>query len=85
LLDRTIPKAQQKFLFDETLTEDSSGKLQPNVIAVDNLTLDWLKSKIVELENEQKDLQNKLRDKEDLLAKNKLHNGQNDPLKNDNG
>jgi hypothetical protein len=71
-------------LFDESLTEDSSGKLQPNVIAVDNLTLDWLKSKVVELENEQKDLQSKLKDKEENLSKCKSQNGQTDSLKVEN-
>ncbi|XP_065349663.1 tyrosine-protein kinase Fer isoform X2 [Cloeon dipterum] len=78
---KTIPKAQQKFLFDESLTEDSSGKLQPNVIAVDNLTLDWLKTKISELENDQKEVQGKLREKEEVLAKSKLQNGLLDPLR----
>ena len=71
-------------MFDESLTEDSSGKLQPNVIAVDNLTLDWLKSKVVELENEQKDLQSKLKDKEENLSKCKSQNGQTDSLKVEN-
>lgn len=71
-------------MFDETLTEDSSGKLQPNVIAVDNLTLDWLKSKVVELETEQKDLQSKLKDKEENLSKSKSQNGQTDSHKIEN-
>jgi hypothetical protein len=79
-----MPKTQQKFTFDETLTKDSSGKLKPNTIAVDNLTLDWLKSTIVKLEGEHKELQNKLRDKEDVVAKKKLQNGQSDPLKIEN-
>ncbi|XP_059478852.1 tyrosine-protein kinase Fer isoform X2 [Neocloeon triangulifer] len=81
---KTDPKSQQKFVFDESLTEDSSGKLQPNVIAVDNLTLDWLKAKIAELENEQKDLQSKLKDKEETLARSKQLNGQSDPFRVEN-
>lgn len=30
--------------------EDTSGKLQPNQLTVDNLTVEWLKEKLTELE-----------------------------------
>ncbi|XP_045514859.1 tyrosine-protein kinase Fer isoform X1 [Pieris brassicae] len=39
------------FTFDESLVEDTSGKLQPNQLTVDNLTVEWLKEKLTELEN----------------------------------
>ncbi|CAF4820434.1 unnamed protein product [Pieris macdunnoughi] len=39
------------FTFDESLVEDTSGKLQPNQLTVDNLTVEWLKEKLIELEN----------------------------------
>ncbi|KOB67757.1 Tyrosine-protein kinase Fps85D, partial [Operophtera brumata] len=38
------------FTFDESLVEDTSGKLQPNQLTVDNLTVEWLKEKLTELE-----------------------------------
>ncbi|CAG9787334.1 unnamed protein product [Diatraea saccharalis] len=39
------------FTFDESLVEDTSGKLQPNQLTVDNLTVEWLKEKLTELES----------------------------------
>lgn len=35
------------------------GKLQPNTLAVDNLTIDWLRSRLSELETSVKECQEK--------------------------
>lgn len=35
--------------------EDTSGKLQPNQLTVDNLTVEWLKEKLTELESSLQD------------------------------
>ena len=56
---RTSPTTPVVFQFDESLIEDSLGKLQANTLTVDNLTVDWLKSKQTDLENSLKDLQEK--------------------------
>lgn len=37
-------------MFDENLVDDTSGKLLPNKLTVDNLTIDWLRSRLTELE-----------------------------------
>lgn len=39
-----------KFTFDECLVEDSAGKLLPNQLTVDNLTVEWLRTKLTDLE-----------------------------------
>ncbi|XP_015182781.1 PREDICTED: tyrosine-protein kinase Fps85D isoform X2 [Polistes dominula] len=39
-----------RFTFDENLVDDTSGKLLPNKLTVDNLTIDWLRSRLNELE-----------------------------------
>nr|XP_050859209.1 tyrosine-protein kinase Fer isoform X2 [Vespula vulgaris] len=39
-----------RFTFDENLVDDTSGKLLPNKLTVDNLTIDWLRSRLTELE-----------------------------------
>lgn len=31
--------------------DDTSGKLLPNKLTVDNLTIDWLRNRLTELEN----------------------------------
>lgn len=54
---KTTPTAPVVFQFDESLIEDSLGKLQANTLTVDNLTVDWLKSRQTELESSIKDLQ----------------------------
>ncbi|XP_062703227.1 tyrosine-protein kinase Fer isoform X3 [Aedes albopictus] len=54
---KTTPTAPVVFQFDESLIEDSLGKLQANTLTVDNLTVDWLKSRQTELEGAIKDLQ----------------------------
>lgn len=49
------------FQFDQTLIEDKDtlGKLQPNTLTVDNLTVDWLRNRLIELETSVKDCQDK--------------------------
>ena len=47
---RSPPSTPITFNFDESLVEDTSGKLQPNQLTVDNLTVEWLKEKLTELE-----------------------------------
>lgn len=54
---KTSPTAPVAFQFDESLVEDSLGKLQANTLTVDNLTVDWLKARQTELEGSIKDLQ----------------------------
>lgn len=48
---RSPPSTPITFTFDESLVEDTSGKLQPNQLTVDNLTVEWLKEKLTELES----------------------------------
>jgi tyrosine-protein kinase Fer len=47
------------FRFDDQLIEDTVGKLQPNQLTVDNLTVDWLRQRITDLETSVKDCQEK--------------------------
>ncbi|KAJ2947392.1 hypothetical protein O0L34_g17162 [Tuta absoluta] len=47
---KSPPSTPVCFSFDESLVEDTSGKLQPNQLTVDNLTVEWLKEKLTELE-----------------------------------
>ncbi|XP_050068061.1 tyrosine-protein kinase Fer-like isoform X5 [Anopheles maculipalpis] len=54
---KTSPTAPVIFQFDESLVEDSLGKLQANTLTVDNLTVDWLRGRQTELESTIKDLQ----------------------------
>lgn len=56
---RTTPTEPVKFVFEETLVEDSAGKLLPNQLTVDNLTVEWLKTKLGELEASIKENQEK--------------------------
>ncbi|XP_072929315.1 tyrosine-protein kinase Fer isoform X3 [Epargyreus clarus] len=48
---KSPPSTPVPFTFDESLVEDTSGKLQPNQLTVDNLTVEWLKEKLTELES----------------------------------
>lgn len=48
-----------KFAFDESLVEESPGKLLPNQLTVDNLTVEWLRTKLSDLENSIKENQEK--------------------------
>ncbi|XP_067015330.2 tyrosine-protein kinase Fer isoform X2 [Anabrus simplex] len=56
------PTTQVSFTFDDSLVEDTSGKLLPNQLAVDNLTVETLRSKLVDLEAALKEGQEKLTD-----------------------
>ncbi|XP_011864421.1 PREDICTED: tyrosine-protein kinase Fps85D isoform X4 [Vollenhovia emeryi] len=47
---KTRPASPIRFTFDENLVDDTSGKLLPNKLTVDNLTIDWLRSRLTELE-----------------------------------
>lgn len=60
------------FQFDQTLIEDKDtlGKLQPNTLTVDNLTVDWLRNRLTELETSVKECQDK-------QTKLQLENGTN--------
>ena len=46
-----------RFNFDENLVDDTSGKLLPNKLTVDNLTIDWLRNRLTELESSLKTTQ----------------------------
>lgn len=59
LISRTTPTEQVKFTFDESLVEESAGKLLPNQLTVDNLTVEWLRTKLSDLENSIKENQEK--------------------------
>lgn len=48
---KSPPSTPVIFTFDQSLVEDTSGKLQPNQLTVDNLTVEWLKDKLTELES----------------------------------
>lgn len=38
------------FTFDNSLVEDTTGKLVPNQLTVDNLTVEWVRKKMTDLE-----------------------------------
>ncbi|XP_046737131.1 tyrosine-protein kinase Fer isoform X4 [Diprion similis] len=54
---RTRPASPIRFTFEENLVDDTSGKLLPNKLTVDNLTIDWLRSRLTELETSLKTTQ----------------------------
>lgn len=54
---KTSPASPIQFQFDETLIEDTLGKLQANTLTVDNLTVDWLRNRLNELEVSVKECQ----------------------------
>lgn len=58
---RTSPPPPIVFQFDQALIEDKDtlGKLQPNTLTVDNLTIDWLRNRLTELETTVKECQEK--------------------------
>lgn len=56
---RTSPALPVIFRFDDQLIEDTVGKLQPNQLTVDNLTVDWLRQRLNDLENSVKECQEK--------------------------
>jgi len=47
------------FRFDDQLIEDAVGKLQPNQLTVDNLTIEWLRQRSTDLETSIKECQEK--------------------------
>lgn len=49
------------FSFDDQLIEETVGKFQPNKLTVDNLTVEWLKNKLNELETSLKECQSKIK------------------------
>lgn len=49
------------FSFDGQLIEETVGKLQQNKLTVDNLTVEWLKNKLNELEASLKECQSKIK------------------------
>ena len=55
--NRTRPASPIRFTFDENLVHDTSGKLLPNKLTVDNLTIDWLRNRLTELETSLKTTQ----------------------------
>ncbi|XP_017472306.1 PREDICTED: tyrosine-protein kinase Fer isoform X2 [Rhagoletis zephyria] len=56
---KTSPATPLVFQFDNALIEDIPGKLQSNTLTVDNLTVDWLRSRLIDLELAVKDCQEK--------------------------
>ncbi|XP_044761728.1 tyrosine-protein kinase Fer isoform X1 [Coccinella septempunctata] len=56
---KTGPVEQVKFVFDESLIEDSTVKFLPNQLTVDNLTVDWLRNKLADLESSIKESEEK--------------------------
>lgn len=61
IFHRTSPATPVVFQFDQSLLEDKEtfGKLQPNSLTLDNLTVDWLRAKLTDLENSIKECQEK--------------------------
>lgn len=47
---RTRPASPIQFTFDDKLVDDTPGKLSSNKLTVDNLTVDWLRNRLSELE-----------------------------------
>ncbi|XP_018802584.1 PREDICTED: tyrosine-protein kinase Fer isoform X4 [Bactrocera latifrons] len=56
---KTSPTTPLVFQFDDALIEDIPGKLQSNTLTVDNLTVDWLRSRLIDLEMSVKECQEK--------------------------
>ena len=56
---RTSPAVPIVFQFDDALIEDGNRKLQPSTLTVDNLTVDWLRSRLQELEASIREAQDK--------------------------
>ncbi|XP_032592708.1 tyrosine-protein kinase Fer isoform X2 [Drosophila grimshawi] len=54
---KTSPATPLLFQFDETLIEDIPGKLTASTLTVDNLTVDWLRTRLLELESAVKECQ----------------------------
>ncbi|XP_049304663.1 tyrosine-protein kinase Fer isoform X6 [Bactrocera dorsalis] len=56
---KTSPTTPLVFQFDDALIEDIPGKLQSNTLTVDNLTVDWLRTRLIDLEMSVKECQEK--------------------------
>lgn len=56
---KTSPPSPVPFVFDEALIDENVGKLQPNTLTVDNLTVEWLRTRLNDLEAALKDCQEK--------------------------
>lgn len=65
--NKTSPPKPIIFKFDANLLENSGCKLKPNEIAVDEFTLDVLKTKLRENEADLKDTKNSIKDKQTLV------------------
>ncbi|KAL1132442.1 hypothetical protein AAG570_010397 [Ranatra chinensis] len=65
----TSPPELVDFSFDNSLVEDTSGKLLANTLAVDNLTVEWVRGKLSETEPKLKECQEKLSNKNAHLQK----------------
>ena len=60
------------FTFDNSLVEDTSGKLLANSLAVDNLTVEWVRGKLTETEPKYRECQEKLSNKNAHLQELRL-------------
>ncbi|XP_015430678.1 PREDICTED: tyrosine-protein kinase Fps85D isoform X1 [Dufourea novaeangliae] len=67
---RTRPVSPIRFTFDENLVDDTSGKLLPNKLTVDNLTIDWLRNRLTELETSLKATQQNRQNPQHLSENN---------------
>lgn len=56
---KTQPSSPVPFIFDEALIDENVGKLQPNNLTVDNLTIEWLRTRLTDLEAAVKECQDK--------------------------
>lgn len=68
---RVSPLNSSLFTFDDSLIQDTPGKLLPNQLTVDNLTIDWLRSRLTELDGKIKEEQEKMLE----LGESILNNG----------
>lgn len=75
---RTSPNHGTTFAFDESLVEDSGNKLHPNQLAVDSMTVDWLRTRLGELDGRIKTEQDKmLQLGETIINNSKVQDGHN--------
>lgn len=75
---RVSPTNTTSFIFDDSLIQDTPGKLQPNQLTVDNLTIDWLRSRLTELDVKIKEEQEKMLE----LGESILNNGKSQDTMN---
>ena len=64
---RGTPVEVSEFSFDSSLVEDTSGKLLANTLAVDNLTVEWVRGKLAEVEPRLREAQERLSNKNSRL------------------